>query len=1002
MSVTYVGSSGQASNGTTTLTVAPPTGTSAGDIILALSVCGNTSSDYYQPPSGWTVIGTSANLFTTLLAWHEYAAGETSYTFTNTVSANGAVLLVSFSGPPTSSPIDQWAFGSQGSTSSTDVNVPTVTTTGANEMIVALAACTDANSEFSFYAPSGVTAAFSDQYVAISPNGSPLAEASGYIQAAAGATPASGYNVSSSYSSYYQLATVAFLADAAPSAPTLVSPANNAYEDLSGTPTFTWQYNNIDGTTQADWAFERTVNGGALEYWSVASAAWETSIVWNSGSAGSYTFPAGAWANGSAYTWSVNTESSAGLTGVFATPFNLTGQAPPTCTVTGPSGTVTSTSADVTWTETPASGASITAYQLIVYTQAQTQAAGFAPGSGPYFYSSGVVAGTATSQVVTGLALSTAYVAYVQVEETGGQWSAWAAGSTFTVKFDPPAVPLLTATYIADQGATALAIQGEDNLLSAVDSSLETGLGTWAAGTNWTITQSSAEALDGSYSMLSTRANTTSGNGYATINSVPITASTTYFVVVGLLGTASTNGLPYNVKVMDQSGTVLANPAINATESWQWAVIPVTTLSTSTSLQIFIADDNQSAPVSGQTIYFDEIGVFPAASATPNLVYDSELTEATRATNPSWRVVGTIGTAPGDMNVISAGTAAAAWVSYGTGSANGFLYPVSQPIIVTPGSTYTLSGYLDSRAASGGTPVLSVFNTGVSTSYATVSVADGTEGPVSVTFTVPAGVTEVVIIWDTNNAAVASGSSISASQIQLTETATAQPYTPGPLWTYGGYVGSQTVTVESSDDGGNTWQWVRGGSAIALPSPGEKFTLYDYEGPAFATRQYRAIVASTNSGAAVQSAWSFIAEATASLLYDWYKNPLDPNMNMAVSLQFGATHTQTEMSQTYKLAGRPLPVIIADTIGGMDGTDVVITTSDAAYQQLSTILAAQAIMLRQTIIGQESFYVRLGVLISSGEGATNKSSVLLKSSPSNPVRNVSVSYLEVTGPPITS
>jgi hypothetical protein len=79
-------------------------------------------------------------------------------------------------------------------------------------------------------------------------------------------------------------------------APTLLTPANGTYLDLSNQPTFTWQYNpGQTGLTQSGWAFLRITNGGSIaQFWNVSTGTWQSTPVYNSGSTGSYTFPTGA------------------------------------------------------------------------------------------------------------------------------------------------------------------------------------------------------------------------------------------------------------------------------------------------------------------------------------------------------------------------------------------------------------------------------------------------------------------------------------------------------------------------------------------------------------------------------------------------------------------------------------------------------------------------------------------------------------------------------------
>ena len=115
-----------------------------------------------------------------------------------------------------------------------------------------------------------------------------------------------------------------------------------------------------------------------------------------------------------------------------------------------------------------------------------------------------MTSGGNTQQIGVPLVNGTSYRAFVQIEQTGGQTSAWAF-TTFTITADVPATPVVTATQTTDPATGCpiikVQVQGFDNYLTAVDSSFETGVGTWTATTNCSIAQSVAQALDGTHSL---------------------------------------------------------------------------------------------------------------------------------------------------------------------------------------------------------------------------------------------------------------------------------------------------------------------------------------------------------------------------------------------------------------------------------------------------------------------------------------------------------------------
>jgi hypothetical protein len=142
---------------------------------------------------------------------------------------------------------------------------------------------------------------------------------------------------------------------------------------------------------------------------------------------------------------------------------------------------------------------------------------------------------------------------------------------------------------------------------------------------------------------------------------------------------------------------------------------------------------------------------------------------------------GTGATWTGDASLVFSSTGGLAgsggkWVYTGTGSASTFRFKKSSTINVIPGQTYTLSGYIDATHVTTGGSVWEVTDIAVANVYAAITVTNGTSGRASVTFTVPQNVTQVVVIMDTDNCTVASGTSLVFSNPQLEIASTASAY----------------------------------------------------------------------------------------------------------------------------------------------------------------------------------------------------------------------------------
>lgn len=643
--------------------------------------------------------------------------------------------------------------------------------------------------------------------------------------------------------------TITYTYATAPSAPTLDTPANGS-SAAPGNRLLKSTYHSTDGYSANAYALElKTTTAGSYSYWNASTAALQSTIVWNTcsvatGATFGVTLPSTLFAGGKSYQWSMAyQESGANLQGPFATPFVFSVLGPPTLTVTAPSGTVAEARPVVKWTATPSGSASITYYQVVVYDTAQ-HPAGWSPGTPPTDWDSGKVAGNPGSVAIGApLANHTTYTTYVKVWETGTLTSGWVK-TKFTVAFDAPAAPTVTATptTTATTGypVIELSVQGHTNLLSAVDASFETGIGTWTAtpGADFSLTRSSAWAVDGSYSLgvecTTAAAPLIAPQSYACepntvytfIASVRAASalrtwemeatwekSTGAVIATVTVATGSDSTTGVRLKGAATSPATAAKVLVKLTTTAAWAgtipapgaptVTPEGTPGTTTYDYEITAEN-----VYGETVA-SAVGATTTGNATlsttnynalswaavplpagslGNLVYDSNLTNAIAAVGPTWQQNGsTVGIANGDFTALNPGTDSAEWQYLGTGAAQSFIGPSSAAIAVTPGATYELSAVMDVPTGTTHITDLGVLLGPPATprSFYTYVPAGmvGTQ-TLSEAWVCPAGVTEVSLMCYQNGAVVPAGSAVTWSRIQLTETSTVQTYEPGPLFTY--------------------------------------------------------------------------------------------------------------------------------------------------------------------------------------------------------------------------
>lgn len=178
-----------APSGTLTLTIATPSGTVAGDVMIAsIAVRPNTAT--ITPPAGWTLVrrmdNASANANS--LAVYSRVAGASepaNYSWTFSASTGSAGGIQTFSGVDTTTPIN--VESGQTTPNGLSHTTPSVTTTMANTMLVTSHGFTSAAS---WTPPGGMTEAFDTASIAV-PNGGGISiEGNCARQASAGTTGA--------------------------------------------------------------------------------------------------------------------------------------------------------------------------------------------------------------------------------------------------------------------------------------------------------------------------------------------------------------------------------------------------------------------------------------------------------------------------------------------------------------------------------------------------------------------------------------------------------------------------------------------------------------------------------------------------------------------------------------------------------------------------------------------------------------------------------------------
>lgn len=600
----------------------------AGDLFLVVTFSEPTS---YGTPPGWTLVASELKFGTALWSHNLTSAEAASPPTVNFPTSVGAFAYMAYRGSAGFAQLSDVEIASSATSAATNLAAVTPTSGSWQAFFGALGGSTYDGGALAYnptITPAPATTGTYSMMAAYGGFAAWFADTDGPI------TSGTAYTLNNSNNGYgYAVYSFLVSEGSPPNAPTLTTPANGAYIDatVSGNNQFTGTYNSTDGANANARALRIKSSGAtSYSYLNVSSNTLQSTIVWNTvniapGGSGTFTVP--GLVNGVTDNWSMaDQESLANLQGPFASDFSVNFQVAPNLVINEPSGSiVTSSAPSLQYVPTPAQGASVIGGQWLVYPQSVTTQTGFsidiATGTIPAGYVSNVTwtGNPLTVALQSGVALDngTTYVAYAAIIETGNEYSS-TISSAFTIALDSPATPG-GAVYSNPGGAPVppnneIQIQGHDNLLSAVDASFETGLGVWGNGTNCTVSQSSAKALDGSHSLLM---QFSVGSQQRAFES-PVNEclpNTFYTAMAFFLAATTARDMVVIAEQFTADGAYIGaagtSPSVtDNTTTWTQGIVQFTTASNAAylRLQIGVANNDASA---GEEHYADECGIFP-------------------------------------------------------------------------------------------------------------------------------------------------------------------------------------------------------------------------------------------------------------------------------------------------------------------------------------------------------------------------------------------------------
>lgn len=198
---------------------------------------------------------------------------------------------------------------------------------------------------------------------------------------------------------------------------------------------------------------------------------------------------------------------------------------------------------------------------------------------------------------------------------------------------------------------------------------------------------------------------------------------------------------------------------------------------------------------------------------------------------------------------------------------------------------------------------------------------------------------------------------------------------------------SPLTTIERSEDGGATWEAVRGAAPLAGTFD-VAATVYDHEAARGLALSYRACTEATFNDVQLVSGYATAAVAGELSRSGWnLKCPLDPALNaLDVLVAKDPEWSQSEDAAVFRPVGRRYPVVVSMSLGGADGSLSVTCHTDAEWAALEALRDYAGTLLLESPYGWAR-YIRI-VERSWSETGT----------PGSARRRVACSFYEVEAP----
>ena len=678
---------------------------------------------------------------------------------------------------------------------------------------------------------------------------------------------------------------------------------------------------------------------------------------------------------------------------------------------TNPATPITTTNQpNITGTYTDADGESSEWFNIKIFTEAVYSAGGFNPDTATPTWQ-GTISQTVASganfsiQVGTPLSANVNYKAWVRASEVGAgqRWSAWASSAVaFVIQTapgiitDPPAKPLITATADQNNQRVILDVLGRDNILTRNQASIDTGVIGWEADTNISgaLTRNTTTFLQGGGSLRFVAL----GAGSTKVRTIgnqtdPVVPGLTYTALASMRaegGTARTAQVLinwYTTAGAYISTTVGTSAAIN---NAGWTALSASAVAPGTAAyaQIILEVTNAGA---GEAFFADNNSFAPGTSTTWHRGgLAAEIRSMTDDFNRADSAT-TMGTAPTSQ----------VWApqngTWGIISNKAYLVTAT----AVDATTFLASNYLsdgqieaDITLSAARADVGLIFHAADNSNYLLCQLKKISGVDKISLYKKSAG--SYTLLTEVASAGLVLGTTY---KLRI-EFYSGQLYVfldnvqrlshlmlAGDLNAFGSYVGyglrisrstdttaddggsrfdnfsaklaaTQTVTIERSLDGGDTWAPLRDMEKISLTN--QVGVLYDYEVALYTLPQYRVQTFGTEVNE-VASAMSDVSILNAQLEATswWLKDPVDPSLNTPVKVMPPFNFSRKEPQQVYEPLGRKTSVVVTDGPRGISGTLNLMTKSKAEYDKINQLIDNGRPLMLVDVFGR-SWYIKFG------------------------------------------